>query len=197
MDLGGQTTVLRPEVARWTGVSLSPDGRRLALSIYDGVQWDVWIYDWEPDQLSRLTFDPALDHRPIWTPDGERIVFQSDRDGLANIYWKRADGSGDVERLRESENRQQPHAWHPDGDFVIYTEFTAEKSSCSCSISSKSSSGFCRRNNYARRVRASATSGSSQSASPRCSRNASRYSLPAYSSPSSIFSNPNWKRART
>ena len=62
-------------MADWNNLRFSPDGHQLALDIYDGAQWDVWIYDWERDNLSRLTFDPANEGRPIWTPDGRRIVF--------------------------------------------------------------------------------------------------------------------------
>jgi TolB protein len=40
---------------------------------------DVWIYEWARDTLTRLTFDPANDGNPMWTPDGKRIVFASDR----------------------------------------------------------------------------------------------------------------------
>jgi len=48
---------------------------------------------------TRLTFDPADDIDPVWSPDGTRIAFTSDRSGQRNIYWKLADGSGPEELL--------------------------------------------------------------------------------------------------
>jgi len=46
-----------------------------------------------------LTFDKALEMLPVWTPDGKRIVFASDREGHRGIYWKAADGTGTEEKL--------------------------------------------------------------------------------------------------
>ena len=70
------------------------------MDIYDGKQRDIWIYDWERDTLSRLTFDPTDDSEPLWTPDGRRIAFSSKRaDGnIYNIYWQAADGTGEAQR---------------------------------------------------------------------------------------------------
>ncbi len=46
---------------------LSPDGRRLAVSIA-GENQDIWVYDMGRQTLSRLTFDPGVDETPVWTP---------------------------------------------------------------------------------------------------------------------------------
>jgi Tol biopolymer transport system component len=56
-----------------------------------------------------LTFDAANDQWPSWTPDGTRIVFSSDRDG-GGLFWKSADGSGEVERLVDRPETRS-HAW--------------------------------------------------------------------------------------
>jgi serine/threonine-protein kinase len=76
----------------------------------------------------RLTSGAAFDHRPVWTPDGRRIVFASSRvDNLTtNLYWQRADGTGDAERLTSSTNPQQPSSWHPSGRFLAFEETTAQ-----------------------------------------------------------------------
>ena len=83
------------------------------MQIHDGTQWDVWVYEWARDTLSRLTFDPAMDFLPVWTRDGRRIVFSSIRSGRDNLYWQRSDGSGEVQRLTQSENPQVTASWHP------------------------------------------------------------------------------------
>ena len=51
---------------------------------------------------TRLTFDPGSDMYAVWTPDGERVLFQSDRGGVG-LFWKAADGTGSAERLTDDE----------------------------------------------------------------------------------------------
>jgi serine/threonine-protein kinase len=67
---------------------------------------------------------PDSTHVLIWTPDGLRIAFTSDRakSGFANIYWQRADGTGEVQRLTEADNPQTPSSWHPSGRLLAFTE---------------------------------------------------------------------------
>ena len=58
---------------------------------------------------------------PLWSPDGERILFASTRAaGPANLYQKNADGTGEVERLTESPRNQIPFTWSPDGETVLF-----------------------------------------------------------------------------
>ena len=85
---------------------------------------DIWVFEWARDSLTRLTSDAADDTKPVWTPDGRRIVFASARADKAtpNLYWQRADGTGDAQRLTESKNPQQPGSWHPSGKFLAFEE---------------------------------------------------------------------------
>jgi Tol biopolymer transport system component len=84
---------MRPTASEWSNPRFSPDGRRLALDITTNGNTDVWVYDWERDQMLRLTNDPAEERRPVWTPDGSRIVFASRRAGgtASELYWQRSD----------------------------------------------------------------------------------------------------------
>ena len=59
----------------------------------------MWTYDLARATLSRLTTDPAPDTRPLWTPDGQRIVFTSTRARYPELFWRPADGTGSDERL--------------------------------------------------------------------------------------------------
>ena len=118
----GKTSVLRATKADWANPRFSPDGQKLALEISDGKQNDIWVYEWARDTLTQLTFDPGQDRIPVWTPDGRRIVFASDRAkaGITNLYWVNADGTGDVTRLTDSPESQIPWSWHPSGKFLAF-----------------------------------------------------------------------------
>jgi hypothetical protein len=73
-----------------------------------------------------LTFGPRQDLSPVWTPDGHRIVFASDRAGVFNLFWRAADGTGAEERLTESPNPQRPSAISPGAEpQVIFDENTS------------------------------------------------------------------------
>ena len=123
MDREGKTTLLRDTPAIWSSPAFAPDGRRLAMDISDGQQRDVWVYEWTGDTLSRLTTDSSDDRKPVWTPDGRRIVFSSSRDGgIFNLYWQRTDGTGEIQRLTNSRNHQMPGSWHPSGKFFAFSE---------------------------------------------------------------------------
>src|SRR4029079_5422161 len=94
-----------------------------ALEISDGTQRDIFVYAWARDTLTQLTFDPGRDRMPVWTPDGRRVVFASDRAkaGVFNIYWVNADGTGEVTRLTDSPASQSPRSWDPSGRFLAFT----------------------------------------------------------------------------
>jgi len=103
---------------------ISPDGSRLALDIRDQEN-DIWIWDLKRQTMSRLTFDPGLDRAPVWTPDGQRVIFSSQRGGLAsggNIFWQAADGTGTVERLTTSDHAQFTTSVSPDGTRLVFRD---------------------------------------------------------------------------
>ena len=120
VDRDGNEETL-PEVRNFGRWAVSPDGRQLAVSIVaEGGNEDIWVYDLTRQTLSRLTFDDATDRNPAWTPDGERIVFASSRDG-GGLWWQAADGTGAAERLLvDDENLLAPYAFTPDGAQLLY-----------------------------------------------------------------------------
>jgi serine/threonine-protein kinase len=75
--------------------------------------------------LTRLTFDPGWDRYPVWTPDGRRIAFSSQRAGDQNLFWQAADGTGAAERLTESKNTQYATSISADGTTLVFEEQTA------------------------------------------------------------------------
>jgi len=72
--------------------------------------------------LTRLTFDAAIDAFPVWTSDGRRVIFSSDRNGARNLFWQPADGAGAVERLTDSPNSQYATDVSSDGQRLIMSE---------------------------------------------------------------------------
>jgi eukaryotic-like serine/threonine-protein kinase len=100
---------------------LSPDGRRVAVTI-TGQETHVWLYDLPRETLTRLTFEGNANNGAIWTPDGKRIAFNSNKEGPLNIFWQLADGSGGLERLTTSEYIHAPMSWSPDGQLLAFFE---------------------------------------------------------------------------
>ena len=108
---------------------LSPDGTRVAVVIGDPDNTDVWIGEVARGNLSRLTIDPASDQMPLWTPDGERVVFSSDREGPLGQFWAAFDGTGRVEQLTTIEDAGfiNSASWSTDGKklFFFYSDSPA------------------------------------------------------------------------
>jgi Tol biopolymer transport system component len=100
---------------------LSPDGRRLAVSISEQ-ETQVWVYDLVRDTLTRLTFAGNVNTTPAWTPDGKRVGLTSNKEGPPNIFWELADGSGGLERLTTSNYINAAGSFSPDGQLLVYVE---------------------------------------------------------------------------
>jgi serine/threonine-protein kinase len=115
----GETTTLLAERGTYGNPRLSPDGRRLALTALREGNWDIWVYDLERGVPTRLTFDEAAETEQIWSPDGRELVYSSDKSGFDNLHRKRADGSGEAERLTEAEESQWASSWSRSGQIAL------------------------------------------------------------------------------
>jgi Tol biopolymer transport system component len=103
----------------YNNVRLSPDGRRVAADQTDpdGGNTDIWIHEPARGTTTRLTFDPALDQTPIWSPDGKQILFCSLRRLGLRLYLKNADNSGSEEEVADlAGTNLQVNAWDWSGD---------------------------------------------------------------------------------
>jgi Tol biopolymer transport system component len=101
---------------------ISPDGRRVAFSRRDNNNSDIWVSNTNGDSLTRLTFDPAVDENPVWSPDSQTVTFGNSSSGHANLYRKLATGAGNIERLTTENFEQQPLDWSRDGRFLLFTQ---------------------------------------------------------------------------
>lgn len=90
----------------------------------DGV--DIWLADIARGVTTRLTVDRARDEFPIWSPDGARVLFRSDRAGVFDLYEKRTDGTGTESLVLHSDHEKWPADWSHDGRYVIYEERTTQ-----------------------------------------------------------------------
>jgi serine/threonine-protein kinase len=121
LDAAGNTQPLLAKSGLYLNPRLSPDGQRLALSLGDLlVNNDIWIYNWQRDTMSRVTFGGTSGDGPIspvWSPDGRFIVFGTQASGM---FWVRADGAGKPQPLTQSKDIQIPTSFTPDGKRLVF-----------------------------------------------------------------------------
>ena len=122
VDRNGRVERLNVPPKEYLSPRLSPDGRTLIVQSVEESGNVLWSYDLDGDSaIQQLTF-AGDSHRPVWTPDGERIAFSSDRDGTMSLYWMPADGSGVAERLTTAEEGTSHWmgSWSPNGEALVF-----------------------------------------------------------------------------
>ena len=124
IDREGNRTPAVTEPRGYGGFRLSPDGSRLLATLAeDAGDEDLWIYDFARETMSKLTFSEDEDRSGFWLPDGENVVFTSNRDSTVfNLYRKRADGTGDAERLSTSSQGSGSGDVSPDGQLLVFAQ---------------------------------------------------------------------------
>ncbi|HLQ46582.1 MAG TPA: hypothetical protein VK137_17695, partial [Planctomycetaceae bacterium] len=121
-DRKGSGELLKLPPRGYEALRISPDGKQIVVGSDDGKEAIVWIYDLAGSSaIRRLTFG-GRNRFPVWSADGQRVTFQSDREGDLGIFWQRADGTGPAERLTkaEPETSHVPQAWSPKGDTLLF-----------------------------------------------------------------------------
>jgi serine/threonine-protein kinase len=114
-------------------VELSPDGTHVAVRFNDPLdssdQEDIWVLDLtrEPVTQQRLTYEGAV--APLWTPDGQRVVFGALRDGEFHLSSKAANGTGPTQSLHVSRYPLAPSTWSADGRSLIFHQIMATAAS--------------------------------------------------------------------
>ena len=103
-------------------MSLSPDGRRVAVRVIDPNvrKRDLWTVDLARGVPSRLTFEPDNENHPLWSPDGQQILYWSDKPNASGLYLKSSSGAGQTRKVLASETELVCSDWSRDGRFVVY-----------------------------------------------------------------------------
>ncbi|MBI3363323.1 MAG: protein kinase [Ignavibacteriae bacterium] len=122
LDRSGKMLSLIGEPAEYGSAVLSPDEQRIAFDLYDpqSRNRDIWLYEFSRGLKTRFTFDPSVDEIPVWSSDGSRILFHSDRRGHYDLYQKTTSGAGAEEVLLESPIAKFPQDCSSDGRFLVY-----------------------------------------------------------------------------
>ncbi len=105
-------------------LALSPDGRRVAISqrsLQSG-KMDLWLGEAARNTATRFTFSPARAEYPVWSPDGKRIAFASNRDGPFDLFQKISSSASEEELLLRSNTDKIPDDWSRDGKYLLYTD---------------------------------------------------------------------------
>jgi serine/threonine-protein kinase len=122
LDAAGKTQPLLAKRGAYSRPRLSPDGRRMALELGAGSNYEIGIYDWQRDTMSRIAFAGAS--FPVWSPDGRYIVFAGK--GGTGMFWTRADGAGTPQHLTTTRNLQVPNSFTPDGRRLSFVEVSTQ-----------------------------------------------------------------------
>jgi serine/threonine protein kinase len=128
-DRTGRLTESVGSVAAHTHPRISRDGRRVVSALLDGqtALLDLWLYDLPRRVSTRFTFEPAVNVFPVWSPDGGRIAFASNRRGRHNIYQRATSGSGDDELLLPpAAIFRFPTDWSSDGGLIAFQASSAQ-----------------------------------------------------------------------
>jgi Tol biopolymer transport system component len=117
LDGSGKVQPLLAKPGDYVNPSLSPDGQRLAVDVAEGSGTNTWVYDWQRDTMTRLTFTGSI--LPVWSPDGRYIAFNALGEGMSVI---RSDGAGKPQLLTPSKTLQLPWSFAPDGKRLAFFE---------------------------------------------------------------------------
>ena len=99
----------------WMNVDVSPDGATLVFDLLG----DIYTMPIGGGAATRISGGPAFEFQPRFSPDGTRIAFVSDRDGLNNIWTMAPDGSDPEQVTRERTRDVNSPEWSPDGEYLF------------------------------------------------------------------------------
>jgi eukaryotic-like serine/threonine-protein kinase len=125
VDDAGNVQKLDIPGGRYLEPRVSPDGKRVAFTVNEANEnneSNIWVYELAGSTAARRLTVGRSNRSPVWSADGQRIAYQSDRESDAAVYWQRSDGSGAAERLTRPEKdvAHRPTSISPDGSHLLF-----------------------------------------------------------------------------
>jgi serine/threonine protein kinase/Tol biopolymer transport system component len=122
MDRQGRRLEVPTALAGAVNPTLNADARQVAFHV--GATPDIWTYDFDRNQTARLTTDPAADRFPLFSRDGSRLLFSSDREnpGRSGLYEKSSDGAVRERNILAPEpgSVMIPRDWDRNGTHLVF-----------------------------------------------------------------------------
>jgi Tol biopolymer transport system component len=122
-DRTGNVVAAFGDVGVYRSLALSPDGKRVAferVDLQNAGNRNIWLYEFARGVTTRFTFDLSWNSNPVWSPDGNRVIFLSNRSGVFDLYQKTSNLAGEDELVYKSNEFKNPSSWSPDGRFLLY-----------------------------------------------------------------------------
>ena len=119
IDRSGKATNVSAEVKPYGPPTLSPDGKRIALTL-QGSSYDVWIDDLERDTFTKVSFG-ADDYRPRISPDGKMLGYNSSKSGSQQVYVKHGIVQGEETTVTDGPEEKEFFGWTPDSREIIFS----------------------------------------------------------------------------
>ncbi len=121
-DRAGKRGAVLGTLADYGNVELSPDGQRVAVAVLDPARGtrDIWMYDVTSGRQTTFTSNPADENWLIWSRDGKRVVFNSQRSGGLDLYQSSSTAGSTEDVLLVDKDAKWPVSWSADGRFILY-----------------------------------------------------------------------------
>ena len=118
VDRNGKQLGVLGAPAEYNDIVISPDEKRVAVQRLDTNGSDLWLIDAARGLPSRFTFDSANDD-PVWSSDGNTLLFSRSQNGVFNIFKKLTNGSGKDELVCSTPESKESTDWSNDGKFLL------------------------------------------------------------------------------
>lgn len=109
------TVSIDTDETTWSSLDVTPDGKKFFFDMLG----DIYVADIEGGEAKALTQDVSWDIQPAVSPDGTKIAFISDRDGMSNVWTMNLDGTNLKQITRERQNIIHSPKWSPDGEYIV------------------------------------------------------------------------------
>jgi serine/threonine-protein kinase len=120
----GERQIISSARHPYSAPRLSPDGHHIALWIMHDIVANIWTYDPARDTFGRLSFF-GDDHTVAWSPTGNRVAFESSRNGPHQLFIVSAEG-GDPVQITSGNSEHYLCDWSPDGRHLAYVDWNLE-----------------------------------------------------------------------